>query len=104
MNEYFNSQHFKLENRKFDSIAYLLGEYLKLDIEIKKNVYDRSKLQNGRKALLNNIVFYFQNTLFTKNKMFKRDIDNLLNVVNNKNSDEKNKIMTMIAEIKGRKR
>lgn len=89
MNEYFNSQHFALENRKFDSISYLLGEYLKLDVEIKKNISDRSKLQNGRKALLNNIVFYFQNTLFTKNKIFKRDIDNLLSVINSKNSDER---------------
>ena len=78
MKEYFDSEYYKLETVRFDSIIYLLEEYLKLDEEIKKSASDRGKLIRSRKALLNNITFYFENSSFTKSNEFKRDIKNFL--------------------------
>ena len=88
--EYYNSEYYKLENIRFDSISYLLDEYLKLDEEIRKSS-DSGKLIRSRKALLNNIIFYFENSPFRDGNEFKRDIENFLKFIqrskSNKSSD-----------------
>ena len=90
MKEYFEAENYKLENRRFDSIIYLLEEYLKLDEEIKRNVSDTSKLKRSKKALLNNIVFYFENSSFKNKGEFKRDIENLLKTISKSNYESNN--------------
>lgn len=88
--EYYNSEYYKLENIRFDSIIYLLDEYLKLEEEIRKSS-DSRKLIRSRKALLNNIIFYFENSPFREGSEFKRDIENFLKFIqrskSNKNGD-----------------
>lgn len=90
MKEYYDTEYYRLENRRFDSIIYLLEEYLKLTGEIKSNISNIDKLNRSRKALLNNIVFYFENSLFKKNEQFRRDIENLLEFISKGTKEKSN--------------
>lgn len=86
--EYYDSEYYKLENVRFDSIIYLLGEYLRLEKEIRKNISNSKRLIASRKALLDNIIFYFDNSPFKNGSEFKRDIENFLKFVNEKENDD----------------
>ncbi|URZ05172.1 hypothetical protein [Clostridium felsineum] len=86
--EYFNNQHSKLENRKFQSIRYLLKDYIELDTQIRLNVSDGDKLKKSKDALLQNILFYLKNSPLKKYKEFEKDIKILIDIIDNKKTKE----------------
>lgn len=97
--EYFETQHYKLETIRFDSVNYLLEEYLKLDGNIKKNISDSDRLNKSKKALLENIKFYFENSLLKDTEKFKRDIKSLINLISSENNQNEENILFSISAI-----
>ncbi|MCE5221184.1 MAG: hypothetical protein LLF98_07930 [Clostridium sp.] len=87
--EHFKDEHYRLENRKVDSLRRLLSEYINLEQEIKSNIVDKDKLQKSKKALNNTIIFYFEKTLFKKNESFSNDIVSLLKLMKSENKSDK---------------
>lgn len=85
--EYFDNQYVKLENRKFESLRYLLKDYIELDKQIKLNVSDGDKLKRSKNALLQNILFYLENSSLKKYSAFEKDIKNLIDIINNSNKE-----------------
>lgn len=88
--EYFDNQYFKLENRKFESLRNLLIDYIELDRQTKLNANDGEKLRRSKEALLQNILFYLENSALKKHEKFSKDIKNLINIIK-KNFEEKDK-------------
>ncbi|WP_217078232.1 hypothetical protein [Clostridium baratii] len=88
--EYFDNQYLKLENRKFESLRNLLSDYIELDRQTKLNINDNDKLKRSKEALLQNILFYLENSALKKYEKFSRDIKNLINIIK-KNFDGEDK-------------
>ncbi len=84
--EYFLNDKSRLDNRKFDSFKLLLDDYIKLEnqISIEKN----DKLENAKKDLTKNIIFYISNTLLAKSDVLGDDIKYLKKVMENNCSKE----------------
>jgi hypothetical protein len=87
--EYFDNEYVRLENRKFDGLRYLLTNYIELDNQIKLNSSDEDKLKRSKSALLQSILFYLENSSLKKCKKLSNDIRNLINIIiNSKEAEE----------------
>lgn len=87
LRKYFNDEYSRLDSRKFDSILYLLEDYLVIYNEICK--HNNKNLMAAFNALIDNIVYYFEKTPLKKVEDFREDIESIISLL--KNNDKKDK-------------
>lgn len=98
--EYFSDEDSRLDNRKFDSILYLLDDYLRIQNDIRKT--NNTKLNSAFGALIENIIFYFDKTPLKQSKVFKNDITSMAKLLKSDEDQEKkyNIILSFYKKIK----
>ncbi|MDZ5252080.1 hypothetical protein [Clostridium sp. LIBA-8841] len=79
--EYFFNKYCKIENKKIQSLRSLLEDYIDLEMNIRLNSSDVKKLLNGKKALLECILFTLHNIPLNKNKEFSKDIQLIIPLI-----------------------
>lgn len=103
MQEYFFNKYSKIENKRMQSLRGLLEDFITLETNIKLNNSDGKKLLNGKRALLDAILFNLKNTPLIKDKELSKDIELIIKVIeegkkqlNNEKKEEKKELSNKI--------
>lgn len=81
MQEYLLKKYCKIENKRMQSLRGLLEEFIVLETNIKLNNSDGKKLINGKRALLDAILFNLKNTPLIKDRELSKDIELITKVI-----------------------